>query len=538
MELLQMSVRTLSEKIRTKALGVEETVSVLQKRIEETDPELCAFLTIEKEQVAHRVEEVQKGIKSGIYAGPLAGVPVAVKDNICTKGLRTTCASKMLENFVPAYDATVITRLQDAGMIVLGKTNMDEFAMGSTTETSASRVTKNPWNTHHVPGGSSGGSCAAVAAGMAPLALGSDTGGSVRQPAAFCGVVGLKPTYGRVSRYGLVAYASSMDQIGPIGQTVADCKALYEVIAGFDEKDATSVNKEINPSAIKDRENRNDMSYMAGACPDEMCIQRLKGMRIGVPREYFGEGVSPEVRASVKAAATLLEANGAVVEELSLPMTDYAVAAYYIIACGEASSNLARFDGVKYGYRTAEAGSLHELYKKSRTGGFGEEVKRRILSGSFLLSEGYYDAYYLKALKVRRLIKEEYESVFRRYDCLLTPTAPGTAPKLSESLQNPLRMYQADVNTVAVNLAGLPAISVPCGFDKNGLPIGVQFIGNAFCEETLFTVAEAYEVLRGEFPKVWKQQKNGQKKEEWLGVPEKKSAGEEGNGKAGGCDGI
>lgn len=508
MELLQMSVRTLNEKIRNKAMGVEEAVSGFLRRTNEEDPELCAFLTIDREQVERRVEEVQKGILSGAYTGPLAGVPVAVKDNICTKGLRTTCASGMLEQFVPGYDATVIERLQAAGMIVFGKTNMDEFAMGSTTETSAFGVTKNPWNTTHVPGGSSGGSCAAVAAGMVPLALGSDTGGSVRQPAALCGVVGLKPTYGRVSRYGLVAYASSMDQIGPVGQTVADCRALYEVIAGFDEKDGTSVR-----------------------CDGTEEVR--KGMRIGVPKEYFGDGVNPEVRESVKAVAELLGKNGAIVEEVSLPLTEYAVATYYVIACGEASSNLSRFDGVKYGYRTAEAGNLHELYKKSRTEGFGDEVKRRILSGSFLLSEGYYDAYYLKALKVRRLIKEEYESVFQKYDCLLTPTAPATAPKLSESLQNPLRMYQADVNTVAANLAGLPAISVPCGFDKAGLPMGVQFIGNAFCEETLFSVAEAYEALRGEFPKVWEKPENRLQQGECLRTAAEKSTGTEITGKAG-----
>ncbi len=528
MELLQMSVRTLSEKIRSKVLGVEEAVSGLQRRIEETDPDLGAFLTINKEQIARRVEEVQKGLKSGVYTGPLAGVPVAAKDNICTKGLRTTCGSRMLEHFVPAYDATVITRLQDAGMIVLGKTNMDEFAMGSTTETSAFRVTKNPWNPGHVPGGSSGGSCAAVAAGMVPLALGSDTGGSVRQPAAFCGVVGLKPTYGRVSRYGLVAYASSMDQIGPVGQTVADCRALYEVMAGFDEKDGTSVRKEERLAVVTGDENRRGAVHRTD-CPDEVRTEQIKGMRIGVPKEYFGEGVSTEVSASVKKAAELLAGNGAVVEEVSLPMTEYAVAAYYIIACGEASSNLSRFDGVKYGYRTVEAETLHDMYKKSRTEGFGEEVKRRILSGSFLLSEGYYDAYYLKALKVRRLIKEEYESVFQYYDCLLTPVTPDTAPELGKSLQNPLRMYQADVNTVAVNLAGLPALSVPCGFDAKGLPIGVQFVGNAFCEETLFAVAEAYEAVRGAFPKVWEVRKSG--------TQEQKVTGEEVKGKAGGHSG-
>ena len=402
---------------------------------------------------------------------------MAVKDNICTKGLRTTCASKMLENFISTYDATVIQRLKDAGMIVLGKTNMDEFAMGSTSETSSFGITKNPWNPDHVPGGSSGGSAVAVAAGMAPLALGSDTGGSVRQPASFCGVVGLLPTYGRVSRYGLVAYASSLDQIGPMGRTVADCRALYETIAGFDEKDGTSVQRAVRKTT-----------------------ELLKGMRIGIPKEMLQENMNSEVREAIKATAALLEAQGALVEEMSLPLTDYAVAAYYLLVCAEASSNLSRFDGVKYGSRMGKADGLHELYKKSRTEGLGEETKRRILLGSFVLSEGYYDAYYLKALKVRRLIKEEFEKTFAKYDCLLTPVAPGTAPKLSTSLQNPLQMYLGDVDTVAVNLAGLPALSVPCALDKKGLPIGVQFIGNAFCEETLFAVGEAYEALRGAFP--------------------------------------
>lgn len=496
MELLQMSVRALSEKIKSKALGVAETVSALQQKIRETEPGIGAFLTINEAQLEQRIEEVQRGIRSGRYAGPLAGVTIAVKDNICTKDLRTTCASKMLENFVPAYDATVIERLQDAGIIVLGKTNMDEFAMGSTTETSAFQLTRNPWNTAHVPGGSSGGSCAAVAAGEVPLALGSDTGGSVRQPAAFCGVVGLKPTYGRVSRYGLVAYASSMDQIGPIGRTVADCKALYECIAGADEKDATAARREIQKS----------VGYENSA---EERIAQLKGMRFAVPKEYLGEGTDREVRDAVRSAAELLSRHGAVVEEISLPVTEYAVAAYYIIACAEASSNLSRFDGVKYGYRTGEAEKLHDLYVKSRSEGFGEEVKRRILLGSFALSEGYYDAYYLKALKVKRLIREAFDKVFASYDCILTPTAPTTAPKFGTSLTDPLLMYLQDADTVAVNLAGLPAISVPCGVDEAGLPIGLQFIGNAFCEETLFAAAEGYEELRGKFPTAWEQVGSG-----------------------------
>ena len=492
MELLQMSVRALSEKIKSKALDVAETVSALQKKIAETEPEIGAFLTIHDGDLEQRIEEVQKGIRSGRYAGPLAGVTIAVKDNICTKGLRTTCASKMLENFVPSYDATVVQRLQDAGMIILGKTNMDEFAMGSTTETSAFQLTKNPWNKSRVPGGSSGGSCAAVAAGEVPLALGSDTGGSVRQPAAFCGVVGLKPTYGRVSRYGLVAYASSMDQIGPIGRTVADCRALYECIAGWDAKDATTGKHEVSKSTGHEMEASER-------------IERLKGMRFAVPTEYLGEGTEEDVREAVKGAIKLLEKNGAVVEEISLPITEYAVAAYYIIACAEASSNLSRFDGVKYGYRAENAETLHELYVKSRSEGFGEETKRRILLGSFALSEGYYDAYYLKALKVKRLIREAFDDVFAAYDCILTPTAPTTAPKFGVAQKDPLQMYLQDVDTVAVNLAGLPALSVPCGVDSAGMPVGLQFIGDAFCEDILFAAAEAYEELRGKFPTAWEQ---------------------------------
>ena len=498
MELLQMSVRMLNEKIKNKALGVKETVSALQTRITEAEPKVGAFLSWNEDRIKERIDEVQAGIYSGRYAGPLAGLPIAIKDNICTKGLATTCGSKMLEHFVPAYDATVVKRLQDAGMIIIGKTNLDEFAMGSTTETSAFKVTKNPWNTAYVPGGSSGGSCAAVAAGEVPLALGSDTGGSVRQPAAFCGVVGMKPTYGRVSRYGLVAYASSMDQIGPIGRTVADCRALYECIAGYDEKDATTVKKDV----------QKNFSNVGGDRKKNLS-EVLKGKRFAVPKEYFAEGTSEAVREAIKRAVELLSRNGAIVEEISLPMTEYAVSAYYIIACAEASSNLARYDGVKYGYRAEEPEKLHELYVKSRSEGFGEETKRRILMGSFVLSEGYYDAYYLKALKVRRLMKEEYEKIFETYDCILTPTAPGTAPKLGTSLQNPMQMYLGDVDTVAVNLAGLPAISVPCGVDEAALPIGLQFIGNAFCEDMLFDIAEAYEELRGIFPTAWEQVGNG-----------------------------
>ena len=497
----QMDALTLSEKIKKGTLGVEEAVGYYRDQIERKDGELKAFLTLAEDGLQERIADLQEGIRSGQYTGPLAGVPVAIKDNICTKGLRTSCASKMLENFIPSYDATVIQRLRDAGMLVLGKTNMDEFAMGSTSETSSFQITKNPWNPEYVPGGSSGGSAVAVAAGMAPLALGSDTGGSIRQPASFCGVVGLLPTYGRVSRYGLVAYASSLDQIGPMGRTVAECRALYEAIAGYDEKDGTSVPGTVRCFGKMRKMTATEYDGLSREEKQKRCAERIKGMRIGIPKEYLQAEMNGEVRDAIKNTATLLEQQGAIVEEMSLPLTEYGVATYYLLACAEASSNLSRFDGVKYGKRVEEK-ELHAMYKKSRTEGFGEETKRRILLGSFILSEGYYDAYYLKALKVKRLIKEEYENAFRTYDCLLTPVAPGTAPKLSTSLQNPLQMYLGDVDTVAVNLAGLPAISVPCGMDQKGLPFGVQFIGDAFCEQLLFDVAEAYEELRGVFPTV------------------------------------
>ena len=492
MELLQMSVRTLSEKIKNRTLGVAETVACLQERIRRTEPEIGAFLTLQTEEALQsRIKEVQEGIRTGRYAGPLAGVPIAVKDNICTKGMRTTCGSRMLESFVPDYNATVMERLFAAGMIVLGKTNMDEFAMGSTGETSAYQVTKNPWDITRTPGGSSSGSCAAVAAGEVTLALGSDTGGSVRQPAAWCGVVGMKPTYGRVSRYGLVAYASSLDQIGPIGNSVADCAALYEILVGEDDKDATTARREGKLHLPE----------------PEQAVEALKGKKIALPKEYLGPGTQKEVREAVLAAAKCFEAAGAVVEEVSMPMTEYGVATYYLLACAEASSNLARFDGVKYGYRTKEEGNLHEMYKKSRSEGFGEEVKRRILLGTFVLSEGYYEAYYVKAMQVKEQIRREFDRIFSTYDCILTPTAPTTAPKLTESLTDPLLMYLKDADTVAVNLAGLPAISVPCGFDEKGLPIGLQLIANRWEEERLFTIARAYEELRGRFPKSYEEER-------------------------------
>lgn len=474
-----MTALELAGKISAGKIGVKEAVTAYREQIAAKEAQINAFITIADEKLAERIEEVSTGIKSGKYTGPLAGVPVAVKDNICTRGIRTTCASKMLKDFVPAYNAEVIERLEAAGMIVLGKTNMDEFAMGSTSETSHFGAVRNPWNTAHVSGGSSGGSCAAVAAGETPLALGSDTGGSVRLPAAYCGVTGFKPTYGRVSRYGLIAYASSLDQIGTIGKNVADCAALYEIIAGHDIKDATSLEAECKLTA-------------------DMTPEKIKGMRIGIPKEYFSEGIDIEVKAFIEKAIKLLEDNGAETEYFSLGLTDYVIPAYYIIACAEAGSNLSRFDGVKYGYRSSSAADLHSMYKKSRTEGFGEEVKRRILLGSFVLSAGYYDEYYMKALKVKRLIKNEFDRVFEKYDCILAPAAPSTAPKLNTSLDDPLKMYSGDIYTAAVNLAGLPAISVPCGISENGLPIGMQFIGNCFKEDKVLGVAGAYEKLRGE----------------------------------------
>ena len=487
MEMLQLTARELSRKIRDGEISVKETVDMYREQMEKMEPQIHAFLSVDEDRLAGRIQEVEEGIKSGRYSGPLAGVPVAVKDNICTRGQKTTCASKILENFVPAFDAEAVKRLEDAGMIVLGKTNMDEFAMGSTTETSAFGVTKNPWNIEHVPGGSSGGSCAAVAAGEAVLALGSDTGGSIRQPAAYCGVTGLKPTYGRVSRYGLIAYASSLDQIGPVGRNVQDCAALFEVIAGHDAKDSTSSQK-----AVESWESLTEGS--------------LKGKKIGIPKEYFAQGTDEEVKKALTDAIELMAENGAEVEYFSLKMVDYVIPAYYIIACAEASSNLERFDGVKYGYRNMESTELHEMYKKSRAEGFGEEVKRRILLGSFVLSAGYYDAYYLKALKAKALIKKEFDQAFEKYDCILAPASPTTAPKIGTSLCDPLQMYLSDINTVAVNLAGLPAVSLPCGKDSQGLPVGMQIIGDCFQEKKILQTAAVYEALRGPFPMAWEKE--------------------------------
>ena len=474
MDLEKMTALELAEKIKQRQISVLDGVKTVFAAIEKKENRIHAYLDIYKKEAYARARQVEKGIAEGIYTGPLAGVPVAVKDNICVKGKKTTCASRMLENFVPSYQAEAVSRLEQAGMIVIGKTNMDEFAMGSTTETSAYGVTRNPWNTDHVPGGSSGGSCAAVAAGEAYLALGSDTGGSIRQPSSFCGVTGVKPTYGTVSRYGLVAYASSLDQIGPIGKNTADCAALLEVIAGRDPKDSTSLD-------------RKDLDF-SGAMD-----QKITGMKFGIPKEYLAKGLDGEVKNSFMEALKILTGQGAIVEFFSVSTMEYMIPAYYIIASAEASSNLERFDGVKYGYRAADYEGLHDMYYKTRTEGFGEEVKRRIMLGSFVLSSGYYDAYYLKALRAKALIRQEFDRAFEKYDVILAPAAPHTAPRIGESLKDPLAMYLGDIYTVAVNLCGLPAISVPCGVDSKGLPIGIQMIGNRFEEKKIFRSAAAFE---------------------------------------------
>ncbi|MCD8039738.1 MAG: Asp-tRNA(Asn)/Glu-tRNA(Gln) amidotransferase subunit GatA [Lachnospiraceae bacterium] len=480
MDLLAYSAVELSAAIKEgKTTAVEAMEAVLAK-IDEKESGIHAYVTIDREAALESAARVQKKIEAGELTGPLAGVPVAIKDNMCTEGMLTTCSSKILGNFIPTFSAEAVLNLEKAGAVLIGKTNMDEFAMGSTTETSAYGETKNPWNLEHVPGGSSGGSAAAVAAGECFFALGSDTGGSIRQPASFCGVVGLKPTYGTVSRYGLIAYGSSLDQIGPLTKNVSDCAAVLEAIASHDSKDSTSVE-------------RDDTDFTSALSAD------VTGMKIGIPRDYFGEGLDARVKEAVLAAAKALEEKGAVVEEFDLSLVEYAIPAYYTIAAAEASSNLERFDGVKYGYRTPEYEGLHNMYKKTRSEGFGAEVKRRIMLGSFVLSSGYYDAYYLKALKVKAMIKKAFDDAFVKYDCILGPVAPTTALRLGESLSDPLKMYLGDIYTISVNLAGLPGISVPCGRDAKGLPIGLQLIADSFREKTLIRAAYTYEQLRGEF---------------------------------------
>ena len=446
-------------------------------QIESLDGTYNSYVTVDREGALKRADEVQKLIDAGELDSPLAGVPVAIKDNMCTKDMLTTCSSKILGNFYPVYTAEAVINLEKAGAVIIGKTNMDEFAMGSTTETSAYGVTRNPWNENHVPGGSSGGSCAAVAAEECSYALGSDTGGSIRQPSSFCGVTGIKPTYGTVSRYGLIAYGSSLDQIGPVAKDVTDCATILETIASYDPKDSTSVKRE-------------DYDFTSALKDD------VKGMRIGIPKTYLGEGLDHEVKEAVLAAAKVLEEKGALVEEFDLGLVEYAIPAYYVIASAEASSNLARFDGVKYGYRTSDYDGLHNMYKKTRSEGFGAEVKRRIMLGSFVLSSGYYDAYYLKALRTKALIKKEFDKAFEKYDVILGPAAPTTAPEIGKSLQDPIKMYLGDIYTISVNLAGLPGISVPCGTDRKGLPIGLQLIGDCFKEKNIIRAAYAFEQTR------------------------------------------
>lgn len=503
MSIMNYTAVQLSDKIKAGEIKVREAVEAVLWKIEAGEEELNCYVTLDAERALARAEEVQAKIDSGELTGPLAGVPFAVKDNMCTKGMLTTCSSRILENFVPPFSSQAVIDLEKAGVVILGKTNMDEFAMGSTTETSYYGVTRNPWNRSHVPGGSSGGSAAAVASGECFAALGSDTGGSIRQPASFCGIVGMKPTYGTVSRDGLIAYGSSLDQIGPLAKDVTDCAALLEIISTYDRKDSTS--------AL-----RRDTDFTSALVDD------VAGIRIGIPREYISrdyisrdytsrdytsqsdasgaDGLDQEVKTAVLGAAEVLRKAGAKVEEFDLSLTEYAIPAYYTIAAAEASSNLERFDGVKYGYRTSDYDSLHSMYKRTRSEGFGPEVKRRIMLGSFVLSSGYYDAYYLKALRVKALIKQAFDQAFSKYDIILGPTAPTTAPKLGESLLDPIKMYLGDIYTISVNLAGLPAISVPCGIDKKGLPIGVQLIGDCFCEKKLIQAAYAYEQSRGAFP--------------------------------------
>lgn len=474
MNITELTVHELQEKLRNKKLTVKEITKAYVDRINEKEKDIQAFVTTLTEEAENKAEEIQKKIDNKEIEGELAGIPVGIKDNICTKGIKTTCSSKMLENFVSPYDATVMEKINEENLINLGKLNMDEFAMGGSTEHSYFKITKNPWNLNRVPGGSSGGSAAAVAANLVPWALGSDTGGSIRQPASFCGVVGLKPTYGLVSRYGLVAFASSLDQIGPITKDVRDSALLLNIIAGHDKKDTTSVDKE-------------KIDYTK-------CLKNdVKGLKIGVPKEFFGEGINAEVKEMLQKSIEKYKELGAEVEEFSLDIAKYSLAAYYIIACAEASSNLGRFDGIRYTYRTGEFKNLKELYKKSRSEAFGPEVKRRIILGTYVLSSGYYDAYYKKAQQVRTLVMNKFNKAFEKYDVILTPTSPTVAFGIGTKSENPLEMYLSDICTVSVNIAGLPAISIPCGVNSEKMPIGMQLIGNKFEEEKILNAAYTFE---------------------------------------------
>lgn len=474
MNITDLTVHELKEKLDKKEITITEITKAYVDRINEKEPEVKAFVTTLTDTAMEEAKKIEEKVNNGEITSEYAGIPIGIKDNMCTKGVKTTCSSRMLENFIAPYDATVIEKLNAESMINLGKLNMDEFAMGASTEYSAFKKTSNPWNLNKVPGGSSGGSAAAVAAGLVPWALGSDTGGSIRQPASFCGVVGLKPTYGLVSRYGLVAFASSLDQIGPITKDVEDAAMLLNLIAGHDERDTTSINTE-------------KKDYTKALKND------VKGLKIGIPKEYFGEGINPEVKEALEKAIEEYKSMGAIVEECSVPIAEYALATYYIIACAEASSNLGRFDGIRYGYRTPNFENLKDIFVNSRTEGFGKEVKRRIILGTYVLSSGYYDAYYKKAQQVRTLVKKEFDKAFEKYDVLITPTSPTVAFDIGQRSNNPLEMYLADICTVSLNIAGLPGISIPCGVDSTGMPIGMQIIGKHFDEETILNAAYTYE---------------------------------------------
>lgn len=474
MNITDLTVHELKEKLEKKELTSYEITKAYIEKIEEREKDVQAFVTTLEKEALEKAEEIDKKIESGEIVEKLAGIPIGIKDNICTKGVKTTCSSKMLENFVAPYDATVMEKINSEKLINLGKLNMDEFAMGGSTEHSYFHITRNPWNLNKVPGGSSGGSAAAVAAGIIPWALGTDTGGSIRQPASFCGVVGLKPTYGLVSRYGVVAFASSLDQVGPITKDVTDSAMLLNIIAGKDKMDSTSIERE-------------KIDYTKALKND------VKGLKIAVPKEFFGEGINEEVKENLKKAIEIYKELGAEISEVSLNIAEYALASYYIIACAEASSNLGRFDGVRYGHRAKEYSNVKELFRNSRTEGFGQEVKRRIILGTYVLSSGYYDAYYKKAQQVRTLVMNEFNKVFNNYDVILTPTSPTVAFDIGSKINDPLAMYLSDICTVSVNIAGLPGISIPCGVDKNGMPIGMQLIGNKFTEETLLNTAYTFE---------------------------------------------
>ncbi|HOJ51698.1 MAG TPA: Asp-tRNA(Asn)/Glu-tRNA(Gln) amidotransferase subunit GatA [Syntrophales bacterium] len=473
MELFELTIHELSQYLKAREISATEILNAVFHRIEEVEGKVHAYISLMKETAYEQAKEADRRLARG-EATDITGIPIALKDICCTKGFPTTCGSRILQNFIPPYDATVVEKLQSAGAVFVGKTNMDEFAMGSSTETSYFGITTNPWDTERTPGGSSGGSAAAVAAHECIAAIGSDTGGSIRQPAALCGVVGMKPTYGRVSRFGLIAFASSLDQIGPITKDVEDCAILMNHIAGYDPRESTSV-----PEPVP-----NYRDFLQGG---------IKGWRIGVPREYFIEGIDREVEDVVRQAISTLEQAGAHIEDISLPHTPYCVATYYIIAPAEASSNLARYDGVKYGYRSPDGRDLMEMYKRTRSQGFGDEVKRRIIIGTYVLSAGYYEAYYKKASQVRALIRRDFDLAFERCDVILTPTTPTAAFRLGEKREDPIQMYLSDIFTISANLAGIPGISVPGGYTKEGLPVGIQFLGNHFQEGKLLKVASVFE---------------------------------------------